>query len=59
MKALSQFRGLLVSAIEKARHARHQEGSELSAGRYEGLCQALAILDAELHKAQRAASGPT
>lgn len=59
MKELSQFRELLVSAIEKARHARHQEGSELSAGRYEGLCQALAILDSELHNAQRAASGPT
>jgi hypothetical protein len=57
LKALSQFRGLLVSAIEKARHAQHQTGSELSAGRYEGLCQALAILDADLQKAKRA-SGP-
>ncbi len=55
MRELAQLRGLLVSAIERARGERQRDGTDVSTGRYEGLCLALAILDAELQKARRAA----
>jgi hypothetical protein len=55
LRELTNFRGLLVSAIEKARGEQQRDGSDVSAGRYEGLCQALKLLDEELEKATRTA----
>ena len=57
MKELEQLRKLLVAAMNDAAGVHKKDGDEWSAGRYDGLKQAVQILDQALEKAQRGAVG--
>jgi hypothetical protein len=57
MKEFEHLRHRLVEAMSDAADVHKKDGDEWSAGRCDGLKQALDLLDEEMDKAQRSAAG--
>ena len=57
MKEFEHLRHRLVEAMNDAAGVHKKDGDEWSAGRHDGLKQAVDLLDEEMDKAQRSAAG--